>query len=303
MTFTIRTRNFLSLVLLAIVGVPCITDAATTPATQPALPAGKPTWITLGGLVYQETTVDEAEKQLLSFNRWGTWFVPYAHQVSKTQFEAYERARLKEPTYSVEADDHGPFSLCDALPLPTRIKDVPANDRGVTLTLDIKPLSQTILGFEMTLKSDQRAVWREIEHRHTDVIPLLFAVYIDGKPFNADKEQDGGRFGGLPQSIQLIPAGGGQHDWSLQVDAASINKLLPDQSKHTLTVFVAFSEMHWMDFFNNPEELSLESNQRFESRMGPPEGHEGSQILVRSNAAALQWDGKEWITSRPRDDR
>ena len=296
----IQTRNFLPLIL-AIIGFPCIAMSAP-PATQPAMPPGQPTWIPLGDWVYQEKTVDEVEKQLLAFSRWGTWFVPYAHEVSKTQFEAYIRARLKEPTYAVEADDHGPFSLCDAFPLPTRINEVKTNDRGVTLALDIKPVSQTVLRFKMTLKSDQRTVWREIEHRHTDVVPLLFAIYIDGKPFNADKEQNGGRFGGLPQSIQLIPAGGGKHDWSLQVDAASINKLLPDQSKHTVMFFAAFSEVHWMDFFNNPYEFSIESTQRLESRISPPEGHDGPQILVRSNAAEIQWNGKKWTSSQSRID-
>ena len=82
-----------------------------------------------------------------------------------------------------------------------------------------------------------------------------------------------------------------ENDWrpflfAFFIDGKSLRNLLPDEKPHKLTVFASFSEREPVPSFGK--------GSRPDGSL-PPEGHEGSQVLVRSNPAEVDWDGKEWI--------
>lgn len=66
---------------------------------------------------------------------------------------------------------------------PDTLDDVPLTNQAASLTLEIKPsANQHVLHLMLTLKAQERTVWRELEHRWTNIIPFLFAFTVDGKP-------------------------------------------------------------------------------------------------------------------------
>jgi hypothetical protein len=59
---------------------------------------------------------------------------------------------------------------------------------------------------------------------------------------------------------------------------------LPDAQPHTLTVVAAFSE----------RDADPWSKGAFPLGDLPPDGHEGPQVLVRSNLATIHWTRTDW---------
>jgi hypothetical protein len=288
-----------SLILLAI----CVFAAVSSerafsapPTTRPSdLPLGEPSWLSLDQMVYQEKDVEAVEKQLqFSFEPGARWFLTYLHPTTKDQFDSYLAGLRERRGGNFQVQNADGYWLPDPLPYPTTLEDVPADDRGVRLSLRIEPdTDASILKFAVNLSSSRQPVWREVEHRATVIVPLLFAVYVDGAPV-AVPQRGIAKMGGSQHSIELIPHAGGERRWSLKVNAASLQKLLPDSGPHTVTVAAAFSERQRMGFTGKD---SVEFEQFFESHgFVPPKGHDGPQVLVRSNVAAIKWTGKEWAS-------
>ena len=271
----------------------------TGPTTKPSdVAATQPSWLPLGGWAYQERDVEWAEKRVLSFEAHARWFMGYGHPVSKREFDEYvarqREARAITDKFDIGQPD-GRYSLPSPLPYPRTLNDLPLSDRGVTLSFHVGVTPDpNVLGFEIILASSRRPVWREVEHRSTDVVPLLFAVYIDGKlpHFSSAFE----KMGGSRRSIELIRVGGGQRKWSLKVNAESLKKILPDDEPHAVMIIAAFSERQRMPFLDLD---SLEWDQFVDGReLLTPAGHDGPQVLVRSNAAEIRWAGSKWETPK-----
>jgi hypothetical protein len=72
------------------------------------------------------------------------------------------------------------------------------------------------------------------------------------------------------------------------VSQQSLRNLLSDEKPHRLAVVAAFSER---------DVLPHSDKEPGHDGSLPPEGHEGSQVLVRSNMAEIKWDGTTWAVA------
>jgi len=263
------------------------TLSAQTTTTSSTAPTTHPAWLSLRELVYQEDSVEAGEKHVLSFEPNACWFLSYTHPVSKQQFDRYVDEFRRKHGGVMEFQTRSDWRLPDPLPYPTTLSDVPTEDRGVRLSLNVFPgPDAATLALDMILSSEKRPVWREVEHRYTVIVPMLFTFLVDGKPLTLPGHGFA-KDGGSQSSVQLISAGRGQRRWSLRVSTESIKKLLPDDRPHLISIAAAFSERQRVGL----AAIELEDLGGF---FTPPKGHEGPQLLVRSNLALIQWTGKEW---------
>jgi hypothetical protein len=271
-----RPNDLLLLFILCLM-TPSVRAAASATTRPHDLPSGESSWLGLESR--NAVRVGEEEKAVLTLSKTAQWFECYGHSVTKEQYQGYllkhgERLAASEPL-------RGPFVLPDPLPYPKSLAEMPDHDRGVRLSLDLSLADDpSALRFNLVLSSSGRAVWAE-----NDWHPFLFAYFIDGKPYVPPNRQDVHGKGISPLPCLLLPNGGGERRWRIQVSRRSLRNLLPDQKPHKLTVVAAFSERDAM--VRTDKELPPDGSL-------PPEGHEGSQLLVRSNPAEISWDGRAW---------
>lgn len=260
---------------------------AIAAAPERAALVGRPSWLPLGPEVYQEDDRDEAEKGLLAFRPQPRWFLGFTKEVSKAEFDQY----LDRTHGKAQESDDGGYCLPDPPPYPKRLEDIPLEDQGVrlTLTASVAEEPSTML-LTLTLTSRDKPVRREVEHRWTNTLPLLFAFYVDGKavvvPSNGFE-----KFGGVAYMVPLVEKGGTK-TWNLKANALSLRSLLPDSRPHELAVAAAFSNRQHEGYF---EGAPMERG----NLHGGPNGEDRPQVLVRSGAARLKWDGTNWGVAAP----
>lgn len=268
---------------------------------KPAPPAlsGKPSWLAIGPDVYQEKDRDEAETQVLAVRSdCPRWFLGYSKSVSKEDFDAYLQEQRQDGTKILMESADGKHFLPTAVPYPRGFDDLPTEDQGVRLALGAGASNDpSYVLLTLKLSSQTRDVEREVEHRWTNTLPFLFAFYVDGQAVQV-RSAGFGRDGGVNYAVPLVKAGG-EHDWAVKVDAASLRALLPDGRPHELAIVAAFSDRQH-EWFAEGSDHVMRLSQLFM-------GHEGhKQIVVRSEAARLQWTGERWAatsgpTTRGRD--
>jgi hypothetical protein len=235
-------------------------------------------WFPLGGEVYHEGDRDEAAQQLLAFRAEPRWFKPMSREVTKAEHDAWWKEVRSRPgclmeEMQVEETDH--YCIPGTLPPPRRATDLPVEDRGVTLKLNVAPTDNAaVLRFELTLASRSRDVEREVEHRSTNVLPFLFAFEADGRPVVQALDAWVSE-GGTEWSPRLVGAGESR-TWLLKVDTESLAKLLPPGTKE-VAVIAAFSDRQHEGWREGSARL-LDFEVR-EDRQ--------PQVLVRSNVAKL----------------
>jgi len=170
--------------------------------------------------------------------------------------------------------------------IPAALNDVPLTNQGASLTFEIRRgRSPNILEFDLTLTAGQRKVWREMEHRKTNIFPFLFNFVADGKQARPIKELESGGIGGVEWMTELAPAGTST-TWRISVDAVSIGRSLKLESAKSLVVVAAFSEyqhVRWMG-----------ASEKFPCDPQFAEGFKGPPIVLRSNSVRLLHDGKKW---------
>lgn len=168
-----------------------------------------PVWFDLGGINYFSSGADEAASAILSFRAYPRWFRSFK----------------------------GP-----GMRRPNTIEAVLLEDQGASLDLQIAPdeLDPRLLRVRVVLRAGGRALEREVEHRHTNVLPFLFALRADGQTV-ASQPVGWMKFGGINGMVDLVPAGG-ERTWDLVVTARSLEPLLPRPLPHKVEVAVAFSE-------------------------------------------------------------
>src|SRR5438309_2267774 len=108
------------------------------PVTMPAtIPSDPPLWVSLRQYVYQEAEVEAAEKVVMSFEPVWCWFLSYPHKTTQQEFEQHLASLRKTEKFDVQRSDG--YWLPTRLPYPATLNDVPTEDRGVRLSLQISP--------------------------------------------------------------------------------------------------------------------------------------------------------------------
>ena len=173
--------------------------------------------------------------------------------------------------------------------LPKTVHAVPLSDQGALLTFQIQPTTNGLLRFVLTLEAKERDVWREVEHRWTNVTPFLFAFFADGKAVRPKEPDSWSKIGGINSMIKLVDKGK-THIWNLTVDPKTILALLPNTKFDELSIVAAFSEsQHQL-----PGMSDIERNLKFYSKL------EGPQVVIRSNPVKMTFDGKTWSVKQNR---
>ncbi|TET35382.1 MAG: hypothetical protein E3J72_11280 [Planctomycetota bacterium] len=229
-------------------------------------PSGQPSWLALGKEVYHAHKRFEAQKEILSFYAPPRWFLAY-------------------PAYDVGGPENG--SLTGYLGFPEKIEDIPLKDQGVSLKLTIHETQESsVLQFKLKLKTTERTVQREAEHRWVNLLPLLFAFFADGK---AVKGKPGliNRMGGINREEKLADKGG-HYIWDLKVDTKSIDNVVLGLNPESLIIVAAFSERQHENYNENGRNYPRKVVW-FKRAWKIP------QALVRSNTVMLVKENRRWI--------
>jgi hypothetical protein len=251
------------------------------------VPEGDATWLDLGGISYQESEVDDSAAGVLKFGKDPMWFLNEGTDASQLEADVLFARSFEEDAQLLKIS--GQSGLTKMLPVaphsPVVPEQLPLEDRAVRLSLKLSPgTTPAILEMELNLSSAHRTLYREVEHRNTNVLPFLFSLKVDGKPLripDAGMSKEGGR----DYLVQLVEPGG-TRTWKLRVNEKSLRELLPDSSPHTIEMFAAFSE-------RQHEGCAGFANMLFENPWLRTEP--GPQFIVRSAGAKLRWTGREWV--------
>ena len=255
--------------------------------------SGQPSWFPLGVEVYHENERFEAQRGLLEFQAEPRWFLGSLKAVTKDEFETFEKKQhvvTKEtpvPQAGQAVEDM--YQIPASPPYPKKIGDVPLEDQGATLHLDVANGDTPVeLVFTLKLTAGDRAVRREVEHRWTNVLPFLFAFFADGKPVSRELHSFD-KMRGANQLVDLVPADG-QKVWRLRVATESIDAIVGADAKE-VAIVAAFSERQHEGYF--PGDIIA----RFE--VWDLE-HVAPQITIRSNVVRLMRSGRGWVVSGDR---
>ncbi len=251
----VRRAGYVALWLALLTG--CSRDRG-----EPSVPQrgfiGEPCWLALGGEVYHVGEKVEARKQVLSFNGPARWF-------------------------AFDASDH---------PLPERLEEVPAKDRGIQLSLGVfTTRDPSLLVFELKLQTSDRPALRAVQHRWTNTLPFLFALYADRTAIAPVRSPRFGIIGGVNWSVELVPARA-LKAWRVTVNGSSILDYLPHKGPQTVHIVAAFGEAQHDCFLR--ERMK-------DSRVvpGPQQTDHEAGVVVRSNVVCLRWNGNRWHMPAP----
>jgi len=274
----------------------CASFAAGCKSVSQVTLTGQPSWFHLE-TDYSRPHHEETEPPPLSFEPYPFWFCAFDKWVDEATMKAYvEEHRIKyHGSIPGTYEKNGLFGIQSELPHPARLEDVPLDDRGVTLSFRITPTSDpAILVFDLTLHSTGRTVWREGEKDAAGL--FLFALFADGKAVKIERfsREECGTGDPAPAPVVFLRKNE-TRTITLKVDASSIDGLPAVSHSKTLHVVAAFSERR-SDIYID------ESKPHVSIRKGPmhlemPPSEDGKphkQVLVRSNAVVLKWNGKAW---------
>jgi hypothetical protein len=249
----------------------------------------RPRWWSLGGHVYRASEVDPAASGILRFDELPHWFGTYAIEATATEQAALEFRMLDDAWAWRQVGLPWPgLPLIAPLPLPPE-EVPPAHDDGTTLSLRLEPPADEpgVIRATVTLRAGTHEVLREVEHRHTNVLPLLFHVEVDGKV--ATRGRSGGytRMGGANHMVRLLGPGESR-TWELRIAESSVREWLGDggdaRRPRAVRVVAAFAE-------RQHEYQSALSRPMPVTRPSP------RPVLVRSAPATLSWDGENWVAA------
>ena len=152
------------------------------------------------------------------------------------------------------------------------------------------------MSLNLRLKSSEKEIFREVEHRWTNALPFLFAFYVDGKAITI-QSTGYGKMGGANRIIRLVESGAAR-TWELRLDSKSLRSLLPDSGPHDLCMIAAFSDRQHEGYFSDEEQaITRIANPLVSSEK--PIGQK--QVVVRSGVACLKWSGTEWMVTPARN--
>jgi hypothetical protein len=279
--------------LLAIVAIAFMnaTAAASEKPQRSAHLRGSPNWFALGGEVYHARDRIEAQRQRLKFKNQPRWFHGFSRYATKAEYERWraEQRGKVELQQSPLTDDAGEplYPLPNPPPFPRKLTDLTTIDRGVRLKLSVQPDRDNALAILATLSTKQLPVFREVEHRWTNITPLLFAFYSDGKAITGQLEGFG-KTGGSEQFVELAEPDR-PHTWHLTADGQSLLALLPHRRPQNVTIVALFAEKQQTGHFTGDAAAELMGVESFNPRIG-----QRAMILVRSDPVTLRWTGSGW---------
>jgi hypothetical protein len=217
---------------------------------DPAL-TGQPHWYRLGDEVYHAEEIAQAQGKRLSFIKQPRWF------------------------------------LCNVA-YPSDFRDIATDAAGVRVGFAVDATEDaSTLAFTLTLTSTDRAVVRQFEHRWNNILPFLFAFYVDGQATSETQLIQWSKFGGARWCDFLIDPGE-RKTWRLKVNANSILALLPDNRAHAVSVVAAFSEcQHEASVFAKDRPITSRSINSDGKAHTP-------SLVVRSEPVNIEWSGSRW---------
>jgi hypothetical protein len=263
-------------------------------ASQDTL-SGQPSWFRA---TRDRSTHSETETPVLIFEPYPYWFCAFDRWVdeatAKAYVEEYRRKHHGDIPGTFKRD--GMYGIPSELPYPAGLENVSLDDDGVTLSFCIRPTSNpAILVFDLTLHSTGRTVWREGEKDAAGL--FLFALFADGKAVQIEHffHEECGTGDPAPAPVVFLRKNE-TRTITLKVDASSIDGLPSISRSKTLQVVVAFSE--------RLSDIYIDESKPFARadfgpmHLEPPASEDGGaykQVLVRSNAVILKWNGKAWM--------
>lgn len=260
--------------LVTAIAVLLLCGCSTTPSqTSPVDVDGQSMWFPLGAAfrICSPGTIlnGDAEKTLPAYDR----IVPEVYHSNL-------RHEVQKTTLSVVSDPRWFKGSSPSQSLPA----LASSDQGASLGFEIHPATNGLLRFVLTLEAQDRNVWREVEHRWTNITPFLFSFFADGKAVRPKGPDSLGKFGGVNSMIMLVEKGKAR-TWKLTVDSKTILALLSSTGVEELTVVAAFSEYQQ----TYPGGMFGEDGKPAFS-----DGFTGPPIVIRSNPVTVTYDGRIW---------
>jgi hypothetical protein len=167
---------------------------------------------------------------------------------------------------------------------PASLQALASSDQGASLRFAIQPTTNGLLRFVLSLEARKRDVWREVEHRWTNITPFLFSFFADGKAVRPKEPDSWGKFGGVNSMTKLVDKDKALA-WHLTVDPKTILSLLQGAELERLTVVAAFSEYQQ----TYPGGILDDDGKPAFS-----DGFTGPPIVIKSNPVTMTYDGKTW---------
>ena len=174
-------------------------------------------------------------------------------------------------------------------PLPKTLGDIPLSDQSVSLSLDFAKTTNDFFRLILKVHCSKRGLWREVEHRYTNISPFLFTFWADGVSIGAPMPEGCGSMGGI-NSMRKLAGENEVYESDLTIDPKSIFSLVPGGRPRNLGMVAAFAEAQH-------ECVILLQGDRSHGRLWPPRypnGFRGSPIVVRSNKIQLGYVHKKW---------
>jgi hypothetical protein len=244
--------------------------------------SGQPSWFPLGGEIVHAEGLATAEESLLSFNTQSPrWFKSFPKAVSRQEYENW--LKEKENNSDTQNERSSVFFIPSKLPYPTNPESILQKDQGATLQFQVSnSVNVGELIFNLTLVAKERPIIREVEHRFTNILPFLFAFYIDGKAITRENKNFGYETGSI-SFIELVPINQ-KKEWNLRIDKKSLEELVGQEGKD-LEIIVLFSERQHLVYFED-------SKEKFEDTK--PFKGQAPQIIIRSNLINLKRTTDGW---------
>lgn len=264
-------------------------DAAPPPASAPI---GPPSWFPIGPDISQPDQLNRVDAGVLSLRRQPQWFLGMARTLGSAEYTAYW-ARMNPDAPDTRPSSDG-LHVPAALPYPQRAEDIPLDDHGVSLEMNVSVSSDPdVLLLDLKLSSADQPLQREVQPRRTNALPFLFSICVDARPINivaTGGDSGSGGFGAdLPYMIPLLNRGASR-TWQIRLDARSLAAMMPDARAHAVAIVAAFSNRQHEVYF-------ADDGIPLDGLIQPRGAQPDSQILVRSEAVRLQWTGERWTPS------
>lgn len=249
---------------------------------QPNAPQPPPpvlTWFALGGDVHDLREARRRHSDLLRLGSTPRWFVGPPELVSDAEVARRRAAAgiVVEEARLVEGDTPpGMRWLGTTPPLPRRIEEIARHPEGPQLSLGLERRdTDNELRLEISLRAGSRPLWRQAEHRSTNVLPFLFALSVNGEPVRVETT-GAAHCGGISRFHQLVAAGA-TRAWTLRLDATS----LPLQEADEVSITALFCERKHTGFAaldgeHPAPQVDLETP------------YTGDATLIRSNTVTLK---------------
>lgn len=245
---------------------------------SPAAPPAALTWFAIGGDAHDLGDARATQSGVLDLGTTPRWFTGQPELISEAELArrraamgiVVEEARIEEGDTPA-----GMRWIAAPPPKPRRIEDLPTSIDGARLELSAESIEAgEEVRLTLTLHAGARALWRESEHRSTNVLPFLFTLTHDGEPIRI-VTNEAAHQGGIQRFEQIVEAGASRR-WTLRLRTAS----LEPHGEGELTITAAFCERQHTGWAALDGEHPARDT-------GVEIPFEGDPVLIRSESARV----------------